>query len=123
MEFAKELSEMNLAQLRELSGQVAQQIVKTERKAIDDAVNTILRVAHDMNMPLKMLLERGGLLKELTSKGAPKVATPRAPVSVQYIHPIDKSLTWTGRGRQPAWVKQLTGEGGKYTLEQLRVPR
>lgn len=39
---------------------------------------------------------------------------------VQFAHPDNKDLCWSGRGRQPKWVEQwLLIEG--HTLEQLRV--
>lgn len=37
----------------------------------------------------------------------------------RYRHPSDTSLTWTGRGRKPAWVAEWLVNGG--TLEQLEV--
>ena len=29
----------------------------------------------------------------------------------KYANPADPNQTWTGRGRQPAWVKQALAEG------------
>ena len=43
--------------------------------------------------------------------------TQRTPAA--FAHPSDASLTWTGRGRRPAWVAAWIEEGG--TLEDLRA--
>jgi DNA-binding protein H-NS len=121
MQFADKLKDMNLAELRELGAQVEKELVKAERREIDQAVNDILRIAHGLNMPLKTLLERGGLMRELTGKGTDKAPAARAPSTSLYVHPIDPTLSWRGRGKHPQWIKQLIGPEGGYTLEQLRV--
>lgn len=54
--------------------------------------------------------------KEIGPRGTVKKGT-RRPVAVKYRHPRDKSLTWTGRGKQPVWVKQWLGAG--YSLAEL----
>lgn len=46
-----------------------------------------------------------------TKKGA------RRPVAIKYRHPQDKSLTWTGRGKQPVWVQRWLNSG--RTLAEL----
>ena len=65
---------------------------------------------------------RGFDFEELVGGGA-EAATPankpRKPVAVKYRHPQDSSLTWTGRGRKPAWVTQWEASG--KTLAGLAV--
>jgi DNA-binding protein H-NS len=39
----------------------------------------------------------------------------RKPVPVKFRHPKDSSLTWTGRGRKPAWVVQWLASGQPLT--------
>lgn len=41
--------------------------------------------------------------------------------AVRYRHPSDSSLTWTGRGRKPAWVQNWLDNGG--SLDDLDVHR
>lgn len=36
-----------------------------------------------------------------------KVAKPRGKVPAKYRNPADHNQTWTGRGKMPAWVKEL----------------
>ena len=41
----------------------------------------------------------------------------RAPA--KYKNPSNPKQTWTGKGRQPTWVKELVAEGG--TLEGMEI--
>lgn len=54
-------------------------------------------------------------LGELTG-GKPRKASVVAP---KYANPSDASVTWTGRGRQPRWVKEHLENGG--SLEDLAI--
>lgn len=40
-------------------------------------------------------------------------------VAPKYQHPTDSSLTWTGRGRQPKWLREFVEGGG--SLEALVI--
>ncbi|QOZ84249.1 MULTISPECIES: H-NS histone family protein [Chromobacterium] len=45
---------------------------------------------------------------------APKVVTvTKNNFQVRYAHPDEPMLTWTGRGRQPVWVKNWLDGGGQ----------
>ncbi|WP_415400746.1 H-NS family nucleoid-associated regulatory protein [Tateyamaria sp. SN3-11] len=51
--------------------------------------------------------EMGFSLSELT--GAAKIkGTKSAP---KYCHPENPAMTWTGRGRQPNWIKEALAKG------------
>jgi DNA-binding protein H-NS len=52
-----------------------------------------------MGLPLKDLIGNGNI-KKSTGK-----------VAVQYRNPQDASQEWTGRGRQPNWVKAMVAAG------------
>lgn len=61
----------------------------------------------------------GYTLDELLGEAREKVRKVTQPVAVKYRHPLDTTLTWTGRGRQPKWVVAFLNAGG--TQEQLAV--
>lgn len=42
-------------------------------------------------------------------KGGGKSGTKRPP---KYRHPENSSVTWSGRGRQPQWIKDHEAQGG-----------
>jgi DNA-binding protein H-NS len=50
---------------------------------------------------------------------APAAAGDKRAVAPKYRNPADKGQTWTGRGKQPHWVRDALA-GGK-TLEQLAI--
>lgn len=57
--------------------------------------------------------------KSAARKAAGKSADKRANVAPKYQHPKDKSLTWSGRGRQAKWVTDALKSG--MTLKDLEM--
>nr|WP_238941406.1 H-NS histone family protein [Jannaschia sp. Os4] len=60
------------------------------------------------------LAEEGFSLADLgLGKGSQKSsAKPRGKGEAKYRHPENADITWTGRGRQPAWIKDHEANGG-----------
>lgn len=106
-----DLSNMSLGDLRNLQDQIKQEIKTREHQDIQKAREQIIAIAQSVGVPLKDLISAGG-------RGA-KSNAGSGSVAVRYRHPDDSSQQWTGRGRQPKWVKEWV-EGGK-SLDQLRV--
>jgi DNA-binding protein H-NS len=102
-----DLSNMSLGDLRNLQEQIKQEMKKREVQEVQKAREQILAIAQSVGVPLKDLMAATGR----GSKGA--------TVAVRYRHPDDSNLQWTGRGRQPKWVKEWV-EGGK-SIDDLRV--
>jgi len=105
-----DLSNMSVADLRNLQEQIKQEMKKRETQDLQKAREQILAIAQSVGVPLKDLLATGGRGAN-SSKGN--------TVAVRYRHPDNSSQQWTGRGRQPKWVKEWV-EGGK-SLDKLRV--
>lgn len=105
-----DLSAMTLAQLKELLQKIPAEIKRKEAKEKVIALNELKEFAQ----------KRGFSLDELLGKEA-KARGPKAgrKVAVKYRHPKDASLQWTGRGRQPKWVQDWLGNGGK--IDKLKV--
>lgn len=92
------LEKLSIVELRELQDQVKKQLKITEQKSISDARAKILEIA-----------QRAGVsVKDLVGSGATKV---KQSVAVKYRHPSDSTLQWSGRGRQPKWVKEWIESG------------
>ncbi|WP_348235634.1 H-NS histone family protein, partial [Salmonella enterica] len=66
---------------------------KREHQEDAKAREQILAIAQSVGVPLKDLLAA-------TSRGK------GTSVAVRYRHPDNASQQWTGRGRQPKWVKE-----------------
>jgi DNA-binding protein H-NS len=103
-----DLSNMSVGDLRNLQEQIKQEMKKREVQEVQKAREQILAIAQSVGVPLKDLIASSG-------RGGNKGAT----VAVRYRNPDDASQQWTGRGRQPKWVKEWV-EGGK-SLDKLRV--
>ncbi len=74
-----------------------------------------------MEKLLKLAEKEGISVSELRAAGR-KSTTRRkttAKVKPKYRNPQDPSMTWSGRGRKPAWVQTHLDKGGK--LEELAI--
>jgi DNA-binding protein H-NS len=71
--------------------------------------------------------EKAKLEERLRKLAAPNVVKleavrrPYPPVLPKYQDPDNPSVTWSGRGKQPLWLKGQLREGKK--LEQFLIPR
>jgi DNA-binding protein H-NS len=106
-----DLSNMSLGDLRNLQEQIKQEMKQREQQEVQKAREQIMAIAQSVGVPLKDLIATGG-------RGA-KAGTKSGSVAVRYRNPDDESQQWTGRGRQPKWVKEWV-EGGK-SLDKLRI--
>ena len=100
------LSNMNLAELRDLEDKTRREIKKRESEELSRARDEILSIAQKLGVPLKDIL------------GAQGKAKAGKPAS-HYQHPENAQLHWSGRGRKPAWIKEWVQSG--QSLETLRT--
>ncbi|MDC8758773.1 H-NS histone family protein [Janthinobacterium fluminis] len=101
-----DLANMSAVELRNLQDKIKQEMKRRENQDIAKAREQILAIAQSVGMPLK----------ELVSSG-PRGKT--GSVAVRYRNPSDASQQWTGRGRQPKWVKAWVDSG--QSIDLLRV--
>jgi DNA-binding protein H-NS len=101
-----DLSKLSVADLRALQDQVSKQLKVAAQQDIAKAREEIQAIA----------LRAGISLQELVKGGAAKKTSK---VAVQYRNPANADQQWTGRGRQPKWVKEWL-EAGK-ALDTLRI--
>lgn len=101
-----DLSKLSIADLRTLQHSVKQELKKREQHDVAVAREKILAIAKSVGISVRELV--GG-----------SVRAKSGPVAVQYQNPNDQSQQWTGRGRQPKWVKAWL-EVGK-SLDALRI--
>ena len=101
------LSNLNLAELRDLEEKTRREIKKREAEGLSKARDEILSIAQKLGVPLKDILGAQGKSK------AAKTAS-------HFAHPENVQLHWSGRGRKPGWVKEWL-ESGK-ALDALRAP-
>lgn len=97
-----DLSTLSLAELSALQEEIKQEVKNRQKQEVVRAREQILAIAQSVGVSLDELLG---------SSGKVKVVKTRKPVAVRYRHPADASLQWTGRGRQPQWVKDWLAGG------------
>jgi DNA-binding protein H-NS len=107
-----DLSNMSLGDLRNLQEQLKQEMKKREQQEVQKARDQILAIAQSVGLPLKDLIGAAGRAGKSANAGTGSVA-------VRFRNPADASQQWTGRGRQPKWVKEWV-EGGK-SIDELRI--
>jgi DNA-binding protein H-NS len=89
---------LSSAELRQLKMRIERLLQAREKQDRAAAIEEIYAIAHRLGMPLRDLME---------GTGRGKVGK----VAVQYRNPNDPSQQWTGRGRQPKWVKDWLNAG------------
>lgn len=98
-----DLDALSLDELKALQKDVDVAIRNFEKRKKTEALVAAKRAAEEHGFSLDQLMGAKG-----TIKGAPK-----------YANPADPSQTWTGRGRQPQWVKDAMAAG--KTLDDMAI--
>jgi DNA-binding protein H-NS len=97
------LEKLSLEELKDLRKRVDAAIKDFEKRRKREALVAAQKAAQDHGFSLDDILsEKSG------SKGLPKYANPANP-----------EQTWTGRGRQPNWVKEALAKG--KSLDDLAI--
>ena len=87
-----DFDKMSLKELRELRARLDRAINSYEDRKRREAIAAAEEAAR----------EHGFNLAELTGAKGRR----NGPVAPKYANPEDPTMTWTGRGRQPKWVKE-----------------
>jgi len=90
-----DLQDMSLDELKRLQKDVAKAIENFEERRRREALAAVEAKASEMGFTLAELTGASGGKKSGKTKSPPK-----------YQHPENPSLTWTGRGRKPDWIKE-----------------
>lgn len=99
-----DLEKLSVEELRKLQKDTAKAIASFEERKRADAFAELEAVAQ----------KHGFRLADLVGGKKAKVASP-----AKYKHPENASLTWTGRGRQPNWIKDGLAAG--KSLEEFAI--
>ncbi|MCK9283708.1 MAG: H-NS histone family protein [Rhodocyclaceae bacterium] len=106
-----DLSKISIAELQSMLEKIPAEIEKRKAEEKQKVLDQIAALASSHGFSLDELISR--------KASAGKKSGTRKPVAVKYRHPQNPDLTWTGRGRKPAWVNDWLN-GGK-TVEGLLV--
>ena len=98
------LDKMSLDELKALQKQVTRAIDGYKERQRQKALTELEAKAQEMGFSLSDLM--GG-------KKSRKTVIPK------YRHPEDPTITWTGKGRRPEWVKAALSKG--KSLDDLAI--
>ena len=91
---------MSLDELKRLQKDVAKAIGDFEARRRREARAAVEAKANEMGFTLAELADA-----QLVKKGSKDRQPPK------YRHPENPAITWNGRGRQPAWIKEGLAAG------------
>lgn len=97
----RDLSTMDLSELQTLRKDVDKAIAQHKKNKWDNARDALEAKAKEL----------GFRLAELAGEKTKK--KPSSPVNPKYRHPENDTMTWSGRGRQPAWFREAVEAGAK----------
>lgn len=103
-----DLSKLSMAELKDLLEKAKHEEKSRAKSEVEAARNEIYAIAQRLNMPLKDLIGTG--IRKTTGK-----------VAVQYRNPANATEEWTGRGRQPKWVKELLASGKDLQTAKVKA--
>lgn len=95
------LDEMSLTELKKLRKDVDKAITGYEHRRRREAIAAAEAAAKD----------KGFSLADLTGDLKKTRRSATGKQQVKYRHPENPELTWSGRGRQPAWFREATESG------------
>lgn len=101
-----DLNSLSLDELTALQKDVAKTIANFQARKRAEALAAVEAAAKD----------HGFTLAELTEEAAK--AKPAAKPA-KYRHPENPEVTWSGRGRQPVWIREALAAG--KSLEQFAI--
>jgi DNA-binding protein H-NS len=105
-----DLSKLSIPELQALAQDIETEIVTRRESERQRVLDQMRELAGSIGLSLEEMLgsqERGAR------------AAAKAKVAAKYRHPDDPSLTWSGRGKRPNWVKEWTTSG--KAIEDLAV--
>ncbi|WP_113912524.1 H-NS family nucleoid-associated regulatory protein [Roseovarius dicentrarchi] len=112
-----DLKSLSVQELKALQKKVEREMAGRDKRQRKEAFNAVKEKAKELGYSLNELLGDGTGSQPAGISASPKAM--RVPAPVKYRSQIDPSLTWSGRGRRPQWIKDAEASG--VDLETLRV--
>lgn len=112
-----DLKKLTLTQLARLESQIAAEVKRRESDKKAKVLAEVKKLAKQAGVPLSELLS--GKTSKRGRPAGSKSSLKGKKVPPKYRNPANHAETWTGRGRQPAWVAAYL-KGGKK-IENLLI--
>lgn len=104
----QDLSKYSIPQLQALEAAVIEELKSRHFLSVSQAREQILHIARNAGISVA----------QLVAIKSPK-SSKASPVALKYRNPNNAAQQWSGRGRQPAWVKECIEVG--MSLDQTRI--
>ncbi|WP_299842663.1 H-NS histone family protein [uncultured Jannaschia sp.] len=104
-----DLDSLSLDELKALQKDVNKAVEEYDERRKKEARAEVEAKARELGFTLAELVDGSG---KAGKKG-------KAPQPAKYRHPENASLTWSGRGRQPGWIKDALANG--TSLDELLI--
>lgn len=117
-ELKKKLATLNeqLATLTAEKVQVEAELKEAERTLKQSALNEMLEKMKALGIDKSEIAESLGLTvaepKKRKARAEKATVEKRAKGAPKYRSSLEPSLTWTGKGRKPAWIQTYLDNGG-----------
>lgn len=111
------LADLSLPELQKLSTKVARELAKREAAGKAGLLKRMRALARAQGL---------SLAEVLGTKPAPHAEAPakrKQRLPAKYMHPSNRSLAWSGRGRRPAWVDAWVAQGGALDALQTAATK
>jgi len=111
-----DLKSLSAQELKSLQKKVDRELAGRDKRQRKDALSAVRERAKQLGYSLDELVGDGGAV---TPSGTGPKPKSRAPAEPKYRSKEDPSLTWSGRGRPPAWIKEAREKG--VDIETMRI--
>ena len=126
---SEKYSEWPLEKLKKEKLKIEKAIIVREEKTRKMARAKVIAIAKEAGLELSELLESKGSKPSGSAASVKagsekpvrrrKKAAKRAKVPPKYRNPGNSAETWTGRGKQPVWIRDYLAAGG--SLESVTI--
>ncbi|NML26885.1 H-NS histone family protein [Zoogloea dura] len=117
-ELKDKLAKLNeqLAMLTAEKVQVEAELKEAERSLKQAAMNEIIEKVKALGLDMSEIAESLGLVaaepKRRKARAEKETIEKKGKGVPKYRSSVDASLTWTGKGRKPAWIQTYLNNGG-----------
>ncbi len=104
-----DIKSLNAAELKELAKQIEKRVVEVEKETLKTALKEMHAIADKLGVSFEAVIAM--------HRGKDRKSTKKS--TAKNVNPDNRSQTWTGRGRQPLWIKEALNAG--KSIDDLRV--
>jgi DNA-binding protein H-NS len=114
-----DIKSLSIQELKALQKKVERELAGRDKRQRKEALNAVREKAKQLGYSLDDLVPGRKGEGAVTPSGTNPKPKSRAPAPPKYRSKDDPKLTWSGRGRPPAWIKEARDKG--IDIETMRI--